>query len=160
MEVILKKDVKALGSAGARVKVADGYARNYLIPRGFAVVASEKMMKVLEEIRYDLRFIKSHTVQPKWYKVLKVFILVGFLTAYWYWFGLLKTVIFLAVFFFLSFLLHMLYRLKTHKYTQSWLDFVVVEENNEIKAKSIGKFYYSAIVFNAIISFLISQVIS
>ena len=118
------------------------------------------MMKLLEEIRYDLRFIKSHTVQPKWYKVLKVFILVGFLAAYWYWFGLLKTVIFLAAFFFLSFLLHMLYRIKTHKYTQSWLDFVVVEENNEIKAKSIGKFYYSAIVFNAIISFLISQVIS
>jgi len=117
-------------------------------------------MKLLEEIRYDLRFIKSHTVQPKWYKVLKIFILVGFLAAYWYWFGFLKTVIFLAVFLFLSFLLHMLYRLKTHKYTQSWLDFVVVEENNEIKAKSIGKFYYSAIVFNAIIALIISQVIS
>ena len=115
------------------------------------------MAKLLNEISDDLRFIKSHTMQPKWYKTVKIFILLGFLVGYWYLFGWLKTVIFLAVFMFLSLLIHLLYRVKTKKYTQSWLDFIVVEENNEIKAKSIGKFYYLSILFNAILSVVISQ---
>ena len=45
MKVILKEDVKALGSIGEIVNVKDGYARNYLIPKGFAVRANEKNMK-------------------------------------------------------------------------------------------------------------------
>ena len=34
MEIILLKDVKSVGKKGDRVKVSDGYARNYLIPKG------------------------------------------------------------------------------------------------------------------------------
>ncbi len=71
---------------------------------------------------------------------------------------LLKTAVFFAIFMFLSFLLHLLYRVKTNKFKRSWLDFVVVEEENEINAKSIGKLYYSAIILNAIIALVISQV--
>ncbi len=41
MQILLLKDVKRLGKAGEVRRVADGYARNYLIPRGLAVVASE-----------------------------------------------------------------------------------------------------------------------
>jgi len=41
MEVILLKDIKRLGDAGAIKRVADGYARNYLIPRGLAIPATE-----------------------------------------------------------------------------------------------------------------------
>lgn len=41
MEVLLVKDVKRLGKAGDIKKVADGFARNYLIARGLAVVATE-----------------------------------------------------------------------------------------------------------------------
>jgi len=48
MEVILKQDVKGLGHEGDTVKVADGYARNYLIPRGLAVVASDSNLKALK----------------------------------------------------------------------------------------------------------------
>ena len=116
------------------------------------------MTKLLEEIKYDLRFVKSHSLQPKWYKVLKIFILLGFIAGYWTFFGLMKTIVFLVVFLLLSFFVHMLYRARTHKFTQSWLDFVVVEENGAIKAKSIGKFYYAAIVLNAAIAVTISQV--
>ena len=36
MKVILRKDVKSLGSAGSVVNVKEGYARNYLIPKGLA----------------------------------------------------------------------------------------------------------------------------
>jgi hypothetical protein len=118
------------------------------------------MSKVINEIKHDLSFIKSHTLQPKWYKVLKIFIVLGFLVGYFYLFGMLKTILFFAVFIFLSLIVHLIYRVKTNKWTRSWLDFVVVEENNEIKAESIGKFYYMAIVVNAMISLFISQVLT
>ncbi len=117
------------------------------------------MTKLLEEIKVDLNFIKSHTLQPKWFKVLKVFILVGVLVGYDYLFGGFKTVIFFGVFFFLSFLVHLLYRVQTNKWKRSWLDFVVIKENNEIKAKSIGKFYYSAIALNTILALVFSQML-
>lgn len=117
------------------------------------------MAKLLNEIEYDLSFIKSHTLQPKWYKVLKVFFLLGFWVGYYSLFGLRKTLVFFTLFFFLSFLVHLLYRTKTDKFKRSWLDFVVIEENNEIKAKSIGKFYYSAIIINAFLSLVISQIL-
>lgn len=117
------------------------------------------MTKLLQEITDDLDFVRSHTLQPKWYKVLKVFILAGVLAGFYFFFGPTKTVTFLAVFLLLSLVVHMIYRINTNKWKQSWLDFVVVEENNKMKARSIGKYYYSAIILNAIISILISQVI-
>lgn len=51
MKVILKEDVKNLGVAGSIVNVADGFARNYLIPRNLAMEANTKNLKVLEQER-------------------------------------------------------------------------------------------------------------
>ena len=48
MKVILKDDVKNVGNMGDIVKVSDGYARNYLVPRGLAVEASSKNIKSVE----------------------------------------------------------------------------------------------------------------
>ena len=48
MKVILREDVEKLGKTGEIVDIADGYGRNYLLPRGLAVLASTKNMKVLE----------------------------------------------------------------------------------------------------------------
>ncbi|MEJ2753217.1 MAG: 50S ribosomal protein L9 [Candidatus Promineifilaceae bacterium] len=45
MKVLLKEDVDNLGYAGEVYKVADGYGRNYLIPKGLAVLASPGVMK-------------------------------------------------------------------------------------------------------------------
>ena len=45
MKVLLKEDVENLGYAGEVCKVADGYGRNYLIPKGMAVLASPNVMK-------------------------------------------------------------------------------------------------------------------
>mgnify|MGYP005844060997 FL=1 len=45
MEVLLLKEVKRLGKPGEVRRVADGYARNYLIPRGLAVPATEAARK-------------------------------------------------------------------------------------------------------------------
>lgn len=49
MKVILRQDVRNLGKAGQVIDVADGYARNYLIPRGLAVVASDANLRQLQE---------------------------------------------------------------------------------------------------------------
>lgn len=51
MKVILKEDVKNLGSMGQVVTVADGFARNFLVPKGLAVEASSKNIKALEHAK-------------------------------------------------------------------------------------------------------------
>ena len=48
MKVILAKDVEQLGHKGDIVTVADGYARNYLVPKGFAISASRGSLKQAE----------------------------------------------------------------------------------------------------------------
>jgi large subunit ribosomal protein L9 len=51
MEVILREDVDKVGARGALVKVAAGYARNYLLPRKLAVAATESNKKMVEQER-------------------------------------------------------------------------------------------------------------
>ena len=51
MRIILREDVENLGKAGEIVKVADGYGRNYLIPRQLALPANVRNMKALEHDR-------------------------------------------------------------------------------------------------------------
>jgi large subunit ribosomal protein L9 len=51
MEVILREDVEKVGARGAVVKVADGYARNYLLPKRLAVAATESNKKIVEQER-------------------------------------------------------------------------------------------------------------
>jgi large subunit ribosomal protein L9 len=48
MTVILMQDVMNLGAVGDVVEVADGYGRNYLLPRGLAVAATAKNKRQLE----------------------------------------------------------------------------------------------------------------
>ena len=48
MKIILKEDIKKLGKMGQIVDVADGYARNYLVPKALAVEASTKNIRSLE----------------------------------------------------------------------------------------------------------------
>jgi len=51
MEVILREDVEKLGNRGEVVKVAAGYARNFLLPRKLAVAATESNRKIVEQER-------------------------------------------------------------------------------------------------------------
>ena len=51
MEVILKEDVPTLGSRGDVVKVADGYGRNYLLPRKLAIEATHSNRAVIEQMK-------------------------------------------------------------------------------------------------------------
>jgi len=48
MEVILKEDIANVGKIGEVVRVRDGYARNYLLPRGLVLMANQKNLKTFE----------------------------------------------------------------------------------------------------------------
>ena len=52
MEVILREDIEKLGNRGQVVKVASGYARNFLLPRRLAVAATESNKKIVEQERH------------------------------------------------------------------------------------------------------------
>jgi large subunit ribosomal protein L9 len=51
MEVILREDVEKVGARGAVVKVADGYARNFLLPKRLAVPATDANKKIVDQER-------------------------------------------------------------------------------------------------------------
>jgi large subunit ribosomal protein L9 len=57
MEVILREHVDNLGKRGDLVKVADGYARNYLLPRKMALLATAGNKKVIEreKVKFDAK---------------------------------------------------------------------------------------------------------
>ncbi len=51
MEIILREDIEKLGTRGQVVKVAPGYARNYLLPKRLAVTATASNKKIVEQER-------------------------------------------------------------------------------------------------------------
>lgn len=55
MKVILKEDIEKLGNKGDIVNVADGYARNYLIPRGLALAVTRGNLRLIEEEKKRLQ---------------------------------------------------------------------------------------------------------
>jgi large subunit ribosomal protein L9 len=54
MQVILVEDVVGKGNAGDIIKVNDGYARNYLLPRGIAIPATDANIKTIEHRKEKL----------------------------------------------------------------------------------------------------------
>ena len=52
MEVILREDIEKLGGRGEVVKVAAGYARNFLLPKRLAVEATDSNRKIVEQERH------------------------------------------------------------------------------------------------------------
>jgi len=63
MKVILQENVEHLGLIGDIVKVAPGYARNYLLPKGFAIEATEKNAKALEHVKRHLEYKKNRVLE-------------------------------------------------------------------------------------------------
>ncbi len=55
MKVVLTQDVKGVGRAGELVEVADGFGRNYLVPRGLAVMATGGTVKAVEHQQAVIR---------------------------------------------------------------------------------------------------------
>ncbi|MBN1356256.1 50S ribosomal protein L9 [bacterium] len=75
MEIILKQDVPNMGRIGDKVKVASGFARNYLIPKGLAMEASDKNVRVLQkaqelqEIRQNKKLLEAKSLAKRIRKI-------------------------------------------------------------------------------------------
>lgn len=63
MEVILKEDIPKVGKMGEVVRVRDGYARNYLLPRGLVLVANKRNLKVFEHQKRVVSAQKERVVK-------------------------------------------------------------------------------------------------
>lgn len=63
MKVILKENIENLGHIGDIVKVAPGYARNYLLPKGFALEATTKNAKALDHAKKHLEYKKNKVLE-------------------------------------------------------------------------------------------------
>jgi len=63
MKVILKENIETLGAIGDIVKVAPGYARNYLIPKGYAVEATTRNAKELEHTKRQMEYKKNKVLE-------------------------------------------------------------------------------------------------
>ena len=63
MRVILKAEVRGLGRTGEVKDVADGYARNYLLPKGLAIEATGGELKVLAQERQSEKTKKDRAHQ-------------------------------------------------------------------------------------------------
>lgn len=61
IKVILKETIDSLGIIGSEVQVADGYARNYLLPQDKAVLATPANRKMLEQqkMKFELQIAKE-----------------------------------------------------------------------------------------------------
>ena len=51
MKIVLREDVETLGRKGDLLEVADGYARNYLVPRGLAIKATKGVVAQADAMR-------------------------------------------------------------------------------------------------------------
>jgi large subunit ribosomal protein L9 len=63
MKVILNENVENLGRIGDIVKVAPGYARNYLLPKGLAIEATIKNAKALEHAKRQLEYKRNKELE-------------------------------------------------------------------------------------------------
>ena len=63
MEVVLKEDITKLGKMGEVVRVRDGYARNYLLPRRLVLVADKKNIRALEHQKKVIAQKRDHVVR-------------------------------------------------------------------------------------------------
>ena len=69
MKVILAADVEKLGRKGDVVTVADGFGRNYLVPKGLALTASKGSLKQAEQMRRAREEVEKKTKEEAALKV-------------------------------------------------------------------------------------------
>lgn len=73
MKVILKETINSLGIIGSEVEVADGYARNYLLPQNKAVLSTAQNRKLLEQekAKFDIQIAKEKKIAEEMAEMLQ-----------------------------------------------------------------------------------------
>jgi hypothetical protein len=117
-----------------------------------------KNMK-LKDLKKDIQFIKGHTLQPAWFKIFKICLLVGIVAVSLILVGIVKTVVWVLVFLAFGLVIHFVYRAKTKVFTKSWLDFRVVEKDGKREYKRIGAYYYSFVIAAFVVAVVVAILI-
>ena len=73
MKLLLRSDVDGVGKRGDIVDVADGYARNYLVPKGFAIAATPGVSAQAEQMRRS-RMLKDAADRSAAEEIAKVLV--------------------------------------------------------------------------------------
>lgn len=107
---------------------------------------------IIKEIQKDTLFIKNHTLQPSWFKIAKVFVLLGIVLVLFLILGFMKTIIWFLIFLLLGLIVHLIYRIKSHNYSKSWMDFEVKEVAGKLIYGRIGFLYYSLVIIMILLS--------
>jgi hypothetical protein len=107
---------------------------------------------IIKEIQKDILFVKNHTLQPLWFKITKVFVLIGIALVLFFVLGFVKTIIWFSIFLPLGLIVHLTYRIKTLNYTKSWMDFEVKEVEGKRIYGRIGFLYYSLVMMMILLS--------
>ncbi len=73
MKLILKETIETLGIIGSQVDVANGYARNYLLPQGKAVLDTPQNKRILgqQKKKFDLQIAKERKIAEEMAEQLK-----------------------------------------------------------------------------------------
>jgi len=73
MKLILKETIESLGIIGSEVDVADGYARNYLLPQGKAILDTPQNRKSLEQekAKFEVQIAKERALAEEMAKKLE-----------------------------------------------------------------------------------------
>lgn len=104
---------------------------------------------IKEIIKTDVNFLRTHTTQPEWWKIAKIFVLLSAVIAAGFVFNVWKAAVWFGIIVALTAVMHFTYRSKTHVYTKSWMDFKVKEVDGKLVYGRIGYMYYPlvAVIF-------------
>lgn len=117
------------------------------------------MSKVIREIVDDLSFIRSHPLEPHRSMVFKIFMIPGFLAGFCFLFGMIKTILFLITFLILKLGGSHGLSGESQDVEAQLARSVLPEEDGEPKATGIGKFCYTVVVVNLLISPAINRLL-
>ncbi len=92
-----------------------------------------------DEIKTDVEFLKRHDLQPRWWKMIKVFVLAGIVAVMVIIFDWMAALVWFGVVLVCMGGVHFMYRIKTKKYTVAWADFRVDLKD---KKRKFGLLYY------------------
>jgi hypothetical protein len=103
-------------------------------------------MKIGDNLKEDIEFLKGHTLQPEWWKAAKIFLLLACLLSIYFTLGIVKAIIWIAIVIVSATMVHFTYRIKTRFYTRSWMDFKTKEIDGIRTYGRIGFLYYSLVL--------------
>jgi hypothetical protein len=109
-----------------------------------------------DEIKTDVEFLKKHDLQPKWWKIIKVFVLAGIVAALVVVFDWMAALLWFGTVLVCMGGVHFMYRIKTKKYTAAWADFRVDPKD---KKRKFGLLYYPLVAGSFALAFVVMMLV-